>query len=74
MAYAELLELPIEPWPFETVEQRVWDLRATMSAFDATFVALSELLAAPLVTGDRRLARAMDAVPAPGGRRAEVVE
>jgi len=74
MAYAELLELPIEPWPFETVEQRVWDLRATMSAFDATFVALSELLAAPLVTGDRRLARAMDAAPAPGARRVEVVE
>ncbi|CAM5350134.1 type II toxin-antitoxin system VapC family toxin [Leifsonia shinshuensis] len=74
MAYAELLELPIEPWPFETVEQRVWDLRGTLTAFDATFVALSELLTAPLVTGDRRLARAMDALPAVISRRAELVE
>ena len=67
MAYAELLELPIEPWPFETVEQRVWDLRGTLTAFDATFVALSELLTAPLVTTDERLERAMRSVPAVKG-------
>ena len=63
MAFAELLELPIEPWPFETVEQRVWDLRGSISGFDATFVALSELLSAPLVTTDERLTRAMESLP-----------
>lgn len=74
MAYAELLELPIEPWPFETVEHRVWELRASMSAFDATFVALAELLTAPLVTSDTRLARAVEALPAARVRRVEVVD
>ncbi|MEY9952949.1 type II toxin-antitoxin system VapC family toxin [Leifsonia sp. EB34] len=74
MAYAELLELPIEPWPFEAVEQRVWDLRGSMSGFDATFVALSELLTAPLVTTDKRLARAMESLPAVKRRGLEAVE
>ncbi|WP_426624824.1 type II toxin-antitoxin system VapC family toxin [Leifsonia sp. McL0607] len=74
MAYAELLELPIESWPFETVEHRVWELRAGMSAFDATFVALAELLTAPLVTSDGRLARAVEALPAARVRRVEVVD
>ncbi len=74
MAYAELLELPIESWPFETVEHRVWELREGMSAFDATFVALAELLSAPLVTSDGRLARAVEALPAAGVRRVEVVD
>lgn len=74
MAYAELLELPIEVWPFETVEHRVWELRHGMSAFDATFVALAELLTAPLVTGDGRLARAAESLPAARVRRVEVVE
>ncbi|MEY9851311.1 putative nucleic acid-binding protein [Leifsonia sp. EB41] len=67
MAYAELLELPIESWPFETVEQRVWDLRGSLSGFDATFVALSELLTAPLVTTDKRLTQAMESLPAVKG-------
>lgn len=72
MAYAELMELPIESWPFETVEHRVWELRATLSAFDATFVALAELLSAPLVTSDARLGRAAEALPAASNRRVEV--
>lgn len=74
MAYAELLELPIESWPFETVEHRVWELRPGLSAFDATFVALAELLTAPLVTSDGRLARAVEALPAARIRRVEVVD
>ena len=74
MAYAELLELPIESWPFEAVEQRVWELRGNISAFDATFVALSELLAATLVTTDKRLERAMETVPAVTGRGLWAVE
>lgn len=74
MAYAELLELPIESWPFETVEQRVWDLRGTLSGFDATFVALSELLTAPLVTTDKRLTRAMESLPAVKGGRLKAVD
>jgi predicted nucleic acid-binding protein len=40
------------------VADRVWELRHSLTAYDATFVALAELLEAPLVTCDARLARA----------------
>ena len=74
MAYAELLELPIESWPFESVEHRVWELRGGLRAFDAAFVALAALLTVPLVTRDGRLARAVEALPAARIRRVEVVD
>jgi predicted nucleic acid-binding protein len=37
---------------------RIWELREHLGAYDATYVALAEALAAPLVTADGRLARA----------------
>ncbi|MGD9573394.1 MAG: type II toxin-antitoxin system VapC family toxin [Thermoleophilia bacterium] len=37
---------------------RIWGLRATLTAYDATYVALAEALGCPLVTCDARLARA----------------
>jgi predicted nucleic acid-binding protein len=40
------------------VADRIWELRGGLTADDATFVALAELLDAPLVTCDARLARA----------------
>lgn len=43
-----------------TLEARVWTLRDTLSAYDASYVALAETLDAPLVTADRRLARAAE--------------
>jgi predicted nucleic acid-binding protein len=47
---------------------RAWELRGAFSAYDATYVALAEILDAPLITADRRLARAaaglVDVVPA----------
>lgn len=38
--------------------QRMWELRANVSPYDAGYVALAELLGAPLVTCDARLTRA----------------
>jgi predicted nucleic acid-binding protein len=37
---------------------RIWELRANLGAYDATYVALAETFGAPLVTADARLARA----------------
>ena len=37
---------------------RVWQLRANVTAYDATYVALAEALGCALVTADGRLARA----------------
>jgi len=45
---------------------RIWALRDVLSAYDATYVALAELLGCPLATGDRGIARAT-------GLRCEIV-
>jgi len=37
---------------------RVWELRENLTAYDATYVALAEVLACELVTADSRLAQA----------------
>jgi predicted nucleic acid-binding protein len=37
---------------------RCWELRATLTAYDAAYVALAELLQAPLVTADGKLSGA----------------
>lgn len=37
---------------------RVWELRENVTSYDATYVALAEALDCPVVTADRRLARA----------------
>ena len=50
--------LAIARYEHTLVADRVWELRHSLTAYDATFVALAELLEAPLVTCDARLARA----------------
>lgn len=57
-AHADLLDLPIDLWPHDLLATRVWELRANLSGYDAAYVALAEILAAPLVTMDRRIPRA----------------
>lgn len=57
-ALAALPELPIERYPHEGLVEAMWALRRGMTAYDAAYVALAVLLAVPLVTCDRRLARA----------------
>jgi len=37
---------------------RVWELRHNLSSYDASYVALAELIQVSLVTLDRRIARA----------------
>ncbi len=57
-AHADLLDLPMEFFPYEAVAQRVWHLRRSLTSYDAAYVALAEILDAPLVTLDRRLSAA----------------
>ena len=40
---------------------RIWELRDNFSAYDASYVALAEQLEVPLITADKRLARAASA-------------
>ena len=56
--HLDLLDLAVELWPYDAVAQRVWQLRAHLTAYDAAYAALAETLGIPLVTLDRRLARA----------------
>jgi predicted nucleic acid-binding protein len=57
-AVSDFISLPIERYGHELLVERIWDLRENLSAYDAAYVALAELLRAPLVTRDARLARA----------------
>ena len=56
-AHAELLDLPIEMWPYWLLAGRAWELRRSLTTYDAAYVALAELTGATLVTLDRRIAR-----------------
>jgi predicted nucleic acid-binding protein len=57
-AHADLLDLPVELWPYEMLANRVWELRSNLTCYDASYVALAELLDASVVTLDRRIGRA----------------
>jgi predicted nucleic acid-binding protein len=58
LALDDLVELPIQRAPHRPLLPRVWELRGNISVYDAAYVALAEVLDAPLVTADVRLARA----------------
>jgi predicted nucleic acid-binding protein len=58
LAHADLIVLPIDLYPYVGLAERVWQLRANLTAYDGSYVALAELLSASLITLDGRLARA----------------
>ena len=57
LAHSDLLELPVDLFAYEPFADRVWDLRDSVSAYDAWYVAIAESLDAPLATLDRRMSR-----------------
>jgi predicted nucleic acid-binding protein len=57
-ALITLLDLPLHRHDHVPLLGRVWQLRASMTAYDATYIALAEGLPAVLFTADGRLARA----------------
>lgn len=66
-ASVELLQsMPLVRHPVTPLLPRLWQLRANLTAYDASYVALAEALDCPLVTFDERLAAAP-------GHRARVI-
>lgn len=45
-------------YPVFTLLDRIWELRENLSAYDASYVALAELLDCSLLTADARIGRA----------------
>lgn len=64
-ARTDIDDITLTRYPLGPLADRVWDLRHHLTTYDAVFVALAEALQAPLITCDRRLARA-------GGHHARV--
>ena len=58
LAHSDLLELPVELFPYQPFASRVWELRANVTAYDAWYVALAEALGARLATLDAKLSAA----------------
>jgi predicted nucleic acid-binding protein len=50
--------LAVWRYPATALLERIWELRANLTVFDAAYIALAEALEAPLVTTDARLAKA----------------
>ena len=55
-ARADLQALPVRRVDHGPLVERCWDLRATMTSYDAVYVALAELIDVPLLTADAKLA------------------
>ena len=68
-AIQDLRALDLERYAHEPLLDRVWGLRHNITAYDAVYVALAELLNTTVLTCDGRLARA------PGlGKRIELIK
>lgn len=63
--YLEIFtRLPMERYPHDSLLGRIWELRHNFTAYDAVYIALSEMTGATLYTNDAKLRK---------GHRAQVV-
>lgn len=58
LALADLRDLRLQRVPHQPLLLRCWELRENVGVYDASYVALAEILDATLVTADARLASA----------------
>ena len=58
IAHGDLGLLRVELFDYASTAERVWDLRGTVTPYDAWYVAVAEALDVALVTLDAKLARA----------------
>jgi predicted nucleic acid-binding protein len=57
-ALTQILSVRTLSYPFEPFARRAWELRNTVTVYDAWYVALAERLETELVTSDKRVAEA----------------
>ena len=57
-ALEDLADFPLTRYPHDLLLPRIWELRNNINAYDASYIALAEGLAAPLLTRDAALASA----------------
>ena len=55
-ALDDLADLGINRYPHDVFLPRIWELRHSVTAYDAAYIALAEALDAPLLTRDAALA------------------
>lgn len=58
LAFTDLRRMPLQTIPFAPLANRVWTLRANLTAYDAAYVAAAEGLGVPLITLDMKLVNA----------------
>lgn len=58
VAIGDLEQLDLDRYPTLPFMRRAYELRANVTAYDSTYVALAEALDCELLTADERLARA----------------
>lgn len=58
-ALLDAVDLPLRRYPHRPLIERAWELRSHVTISDGVYIALAELLDAPLLTADARLARAV---------------
>ena len=74
-AFTDFLAIPIERAGHTATLARAYDLRSSLTPYDAAYVALAELIDGPLLNGDTVLARepgvrcVVELLPASGRRR-----
>lgn len=79
LAHNDLVDLRVEFFPYQPCAARVWELRDNVTGYDGWYVAVAELLDAPLATLDGRLAnspgpRCQFLLPPAGAREPTVAE
>lgn len=57
-AVEDLISLPMTRYPTARLMLRAYELRSNVTAYDAAYVALAEVLGCTVVTADARLSRA----------------
>jgi predicted nucleic acid-binding protein len=57
-AIRDLEDIDLDRYPALRFMRRAWELRANVTPYDATYVALAEVLGCELWTADQRLAKA----------------